>query len=277
MKYFFSTSFILFISLISIAQRFPTEMIPISGGSFIMGNAESEISDEYPAHTVILSPYLIGKVTITHPFWIGKYEVTIGLYKRFCMSSGKKIPKGTDQHPAHSISWNDAIYFCNWLSIANGKKQYYNITKTDKNVFVKTIPESNGYRLPTEAEWEYAARGAEKTKFYSYSGANNANDIAWYLYSGHEIKVVGQKKPNEIGLYDMSGNLLELCYDYYNKDYYKKKESNNPTGPKYGTKRVARGGSFQGSSDALRVSKRFSYSPENADKTRGFRLARNPD
>ncbi|MEA2041403.1 MAG: SUMF1/EgtB/PvdO family nonheme iron enzyme [Bacteroidota bacterium] len=260
-------SILIFIFSLSVyAQDYMPEMVIVEGGTFLMGNEESEFYDEFPAHNVSLNSY-----------FMSKYEITIKLYKVFCQSAGKKIPRGSDQKPAHSMSWQESILFCNWLSMVNNKQMCYKVKETEKSFYATLIPEANGFRLPTEAEWEYAARGGNKSKYYSYSGSNSAADVAWFLFSGHELKDVGQKQPNELGIYDMSGNVLEFCYDNYNKDYYKKRASDNPTGAELGSRKVARGGSYQGSAEALRISKRFSHSKTHAAKTLGLRLVYNAE
>jgi formylglycine-generating enzyme len=250
----------------SIAQENAPEMVLVEGGTYTMGNEESEYSDEYPAHDVTLSS-----------FYMSKYEISIGLYKKFGAMTGKQIPNGPDNFPAYAMSWNDAIMFCNWLSSVNGKERCYEINREGKYFRATFNPEANGFRLPTEAEWEYAARGGNKTHHYAYSGSENPTEVAWYLQSGNEIKPVGGKKPNELGIYDMSGNLIELCWDNYASDYYSESPEDNPTGPANGSTKVARGGSYYGSAETLRVSKRFPFAPDQNDKTLGMRLVRNAD
>lgn len=248
------------------AQLPKPEMVLVEGGSYKMGNEESVHYDEHPDHSVKVSS-----------FYMGKYEIMVGEYAPFCAVTGKQAPKGDDDFPAHNLSWQDAVMYCNWLSSVNGYDRCYEITRDPKNFRIKFLPEANGFRLPTEAEWEYAARGGNKTRYYSYSGSEDPNEIAWYMYSGHAIKPVGQKKPNELGIYDMSGNVFELCWDFYDSEYYAKSPEDNPTGPNYGSMRVARGGSYIGSEETLRVTKRFPFTPDHNDKTLGLRVVRNAE
>jgi formylglycine-generating enzyme required for sulfatase activity len=132
---------------------------------------------------------------------------------------------------------------------------------------------ANGYRLPTEAEWEYAARGGKKTKGYKYSGSNKLKDVAWYSdNSGSQIHDVATKSPNELGLYDMSGNVFEWCWDWYGP--YTEEKQTNPVGPSSGYYRVGRGGSWGHYSDYCRVAYRSDRGPYSRDIDLGFRLVR---
>jgi formylglycine-generating enzyme len=154
-------------------------------------------------------------------------------------------------HPVIHVSWNDASEYCNWLSLKTGKS----------------------YRLPTEAEWEYAAKGGSQSRGYTYSGSNNAGDVAWCMEnSGNETHPVGQKQPNELGIYDMTGNVWEWCSDWYGKDYYAGSPSNNPKGPSTGWNRVYRGGSWGNDARYCRAARRNNRTPDDRDCSLCFRL-----
>lgn len=266
MKSLITIAAAILVSFAAYAQSNAPEMILVEGGTFSMGNDESQFEDEYPEHDVTLAS-----------FYISKYEITIDLYRRFGAVTGKRIPEGPDNFPAYGISWEDAVMFSNWLSNINGLERCYEISRDGKHFRAKFNPDANGFRLPTEAEWEFAAQGGNKTRYNSYSGGEDPKEIAWYLHSGNEIKPVGKKEPNELGIYDMSGNLMELCWDNYAYDYYENSPQDNPTGPEMSSSKVARGGSYRGSAENLRVSKRFTYAADKHDKTLGVRLVRNAE
>ena len=215
------------------------EMIYVEGGTFTMG-AASEQTDawdrEEPAHQVTLSSY-----------YIGKYEVTQALWKAV-MGENPSSHKG-DNLPVDSVSWNDCQDFIRELNALTGKN----------------------FRLPTEAEWEYAARGGNSSKGCKYSGGNEPDKVAWYddnaLYETHEA---GLKSPNELGIYDMSGNVCEWCSDWYGN--YDRSEQSNPAGASSGTERVLRGGSWRTYSGACRVSDRYYAQPAMPSDHFGLRL-----
>jgi len=160
-------------------------------------------------------------------------------------------PKG-DNYPVENVSWIDIQEFMIRLNIAAGNKNY---------------------RLPTEAEWEYAARGGQKSKGYIYSGSNRLDDVGWYHDNhGDDTQPVGKKQPNELGIYDMTGNVLEWCSDWFDAYYYSYSPQNNPTGPTSGSSRVLRGGSICYADVFCVVTCRYSYAPNFRFIDTGFRL-----
>ena len=211
----------------------------VEGGTFTMGDTwGGGDSDERPTH----------KVTFTYDFYIGKYEVTFDEYDAFCNATGKSKASdsgwGRGTRPVINVTWWDAIDYCNWLSEKEKLPKAYD---SDGNLLDKdgriTIDPSKvvGYRLPTEAEWEYAARGGNKSRGYQYAGSSTVGDVAWYdSNSGGKTQEVGKKAPNELGIYDMSGNVWEWCSDWYGN--YPSVEAVNPTGLKSGSCSVLRGG-----------------------------------
>lgn len=188
------------------------DMVRIEAGTFTMGataEMEDPEDDEKPTH----------RVTLTNDYYIGKYEVTQGLWQAL-MGNNPSNFKG-DNLPVEQVSWNDCQDFLSKLNRLTGKK----------------------FRLPTEAEWEYAARGGNKSRGYQYSGSNNLSDVAWYrVNSGDKTHAVGTKQANELGIYDMSGNVWEWCQDWYGN--YSSSSQTNPTGATSGSDRVVRGGSW---------------------------------
>ncbi|MCQ2253285.1 MAG: formylglycine-generating enzyme family protein [Bacteroidales bacterium] len=259
----------------SFAQEitFP-EMIQVEGGTFWMGNdyakASSGISDESPEH----------KVTV-NSFKMSKTEVTFELFDQFCDFTGWEKPSdgknGRGKMPASNVSWKAAIFFCNWLSRSQGLDPYYNVQRDSTDIRVTSLNETaNGYRLPTEAEWEYAARGGAKGKTYIYSGSNDYKEVAWCKVnsqlSPHEV---GLKKPNELGIYDMTGNVWEWCWDLYDKAYYKNSPESNPMGSEKGTDRVYRGGNWTSNLDDLRLTSRQHNADNQASGGVGIRLVQN--
>jgi len=260
-------------------QDLQTILVLVEKGSFTMGDTWGDgYSDEKPTHTV----------TFTYDFYIGKYETTFDEYDAFCNDTGRNKPNdwgwGRGTRPVINVSWWDAIAYCNWLSVENGLPVAYRIKGEvnegellDSSGNVTTdITEVVGYRLPTEAEWEYAARGAKHNSPYKYSGSDNVNDVAWYTAnSGNKTQEVGKKAFNDLGLYDMTGNVYEWCSDWYSSAYYYNTPKTNPynnstTGPA----RVFRGGSCFNVATNARVAVRSNNPPYSSINVLGFRIAR---
>ena len=226
------------------------------GKQFMMGNDNSEFDWEKPAHPVIVSS-----------FHLCKYPVTQSLYE-WVMPTNPSRFKG-ERRPVETVSWEEAQQF---ISALNEKTGVKNFLKENN------LP-SSGFRLPSEVEWEYAARGGTYTQGYKYCGSDKLKQIGWFVEnSGDQTKEVGLLLPNELGLYDMSGNVYEWCEDWYGgSDYYKKCLEDgvleNPTGPDSGGRRVMRGGGSFSSPVRCRPSYRGLFRPGDRDRSIGFRLA----
>ena len=250
------------------------QMVFVQGGTFLMGSNDE--FNEWPAHNVAVKD-----------FYIDKYEVTVGEFRKFISATGyvtsaqtqgwsyvwdgtKTInqrgvtweydafgfKRNADQEnrPVIYVSYIDAMAYCNWLSSTTKKK----------------------YRLPTEAEWEYAARGGNKAVGKcNYSGSNVIDEVAWYKNNGNgQTHPVGEKKPNQMGIFDMSGNVAEWCADWYSEKYYSKKISDNPQGPESGVTRSVRGGSWFSDAGLARNSSRAGFDPNFSCGYNGFRIAK---
>lgn len=220
-----------------------------------MGKSDGTIvrMDEYPIHSVTV-----------RSFWIGTYEITQDIYEEV-MTQNPSVYLGRNL-PVEAVNWYDAVIFCNALSQRDGLEKVYTINGTN----VSCDWSKRGYRLPTEAEWEYASHGGNSSKGYEYSGGSNASEVAWY--NGYTTHAVGTKKANELGLFDMSGNVYEWCWDWYESTYYTTSPANNPSGPSSGTVRVIRGGSFNGDVTTVRSKLRNYSLPENLYTNVGFRV-----
>jgi formylglycine-generating enzyme required for sulfatase activity len=200
------------------------------------GDSESH---EKPVHEVCVDD-----------FYLGKYEVTQGQWEKV-MGNNPSHFKGRD-NPIEQVSWNDVLEYIDRLNNQSGRK----------------------YRLPTEAEWEYAARsGGKKEKYAGTSQESELGQYAWYRSnSGEQTHPVGQKKPNGLGLHDMSGNVMEWCADWYDENYYKNSPKDNPRGPSNGSRRVLRGGSWIFNPGSVRAAYRYWYDPATRYLLGGFRL-----
>jgi formylglycine-generating enzyme required for sulfatase activity len=260
----------------------PVQMIYVPGGTFTMGRTTgSGFSHELPTHTVTLNS-----------FYIGKFEVTQAEYSQY-MQPGSSWTSGYglgDNYPAYYVSWYAILKYCNLRSIAEGLTPCYTINGSTNPANWGAVPtdnndawdaaicdwNANGYRLPTEAEWEYAARGATNNPDYLYSGSDDINAVAWYdgNNSTYGSKPVGTKSPNGIGTNEMSGNVYEWCWDWYSSSYYSNSPQNNPTGPASGSYRVRRGGCWYSGATLCRVALRFYYRPDYSYDVIGFRLCR---
>jgi len=216
------------------------DMVRVEAGTFTMGaTAEMEDTedDEKPTH----------RVTLTNDYYIGKYEVTQALWQTVMGNNPSKF-KG-DNLPVEQVNWKDCQKFLSKLNRITGKT----------------------FRLPTEAEWEYAARGGNKSRGYQYSGSNNLSDVAWYDdNSGNKTHAVGTKQANELGIYDMSGNVYEWCQDWYGK--YNSSSQVNPTGANSGSFRVLRGGGWDGNDRCCRSLCRYIIEPDGRGDFLGLRL-----
>lgn len=214
------------------------EMVAVQGGTFTMGDTfGGGNSDEKSTHSVTLSNFYIGKFEVTQAQW------------QAVMGSNPSNFKGCSSCPVETVSWNDVQEFIKKLNQLTGKR----------------------YRLPTEAEWEYAARGGSQSKGFKYSGSNSIDEVAWYNgNSGSKTQPVGGKKPNELGLYDMAGNVWEWCADWFGS--YTSDAKTNPTGPTSGTRRVYRGGSWFHDAQYCRVADRYNFIPDFRYNGLGFRL-----
>lgn len=248
------------------------EMILVEGGKFLMGSNDGR-SDEKPIHQVTVESFLIGK-----------YQVTQGLWESV-MGNNPSNFRGA-KRPVENVNWYEAIKFCNRLSMKEALTPCYKKEiKLREGFFSKMVGykeevitcdfRANGYRLPTEAEWEYAARGGIKSNDYEYSGSNGVDLVAWYTdNSGSETNEAGKKQPNELGIYDMSGNVWEWCWDCFSGKYYSSGNHSNPRGATSGPYRVLRGGSWRNDAFRCRVASRYYYDPVNRSFNYGFRLVR---
>jgi uncharacterized repeat protein (TIGR02543 family) len=221
------------------------DMVLVSGGTFTMGCTSEQGSDcwddERPSH----------QVTLTNNYYIGKYPVTQAQWVAV-MGSNPSHFTGDLTRPVERVSWTDVQSFIQELNRLSGRT----------------------YRLPTEAEWEFAARGGTSSLGYKYSGGNNIGDVAWNSGSGSTTRPVGTKLPNELGIYDMSGNVWEWVGDWY--DSYTSSSKTNPTGPTSGSRRVIRGGGWAYGAGSCRVSQRRNFTPDYRDDGIGFRLVLSP-
>jgi formylglycine-generating enzyme required for sulfatase activity len=216
-------------------------MVAVQGGTFQMGATAEQGSDAYdgekPAHQVTLSDYYIGQTEVTQALW------------QAVMGSNPSNWKGNNL-PVETVSWNDCQQFITKLNQLTGRK----------------------FRLPTEAEWEYAARGGNKSRGYKYAGSNDLGSVAWYVgNSGSKTHPVGQKQANELGIYDMACNVYEWCQDWYGS--YSSGAQTNPMGPSSASLRVNRGGCWFSIARCCRVSYRLNNNPDRRDNFLGLRLA----
>lgn len=215
-------------------------MVPVEGGTFMMGATAEQGRDaaryEKPSHSVTLSSYYIGQTEVTQELWTA------------VMGSNPSWFEGTNL-PVEQVTWNDCQTFITKLNSATGKR----------------------FRLPTEAEWEYAARGGNKSRGYKYSGSNNIEDVAWYTKNSNSTThSVATKSPNELGIYDMSGNVYEWCQDWYGS--YSSSAQTNPKGAASGSCRVGRGGDWNSNALFCRSSHRFNVTPSYKFHFLGIRL-----
>ena len=226
------------------AKSYP-EMINVEGGSFEMGDELGiGFANEQPVHTVTLKSFSIAKT-----------EATVLQWKTYCTVTGRQMPKTPsqgwiDSHPIVNVSWDDAVGYCGWLSDKTGKM----------------------YSLPTEAQWEYAARGGSQSKGFEYSGGESMDMVGWFEpNSNKQTQPVAQKRANELGLYDMSGNIWEWCQDWYGA--YDAAAQTGPRDAKLGgNNRMLRGGGWNSAATRCRVARRDFEPPGYRYNYDGFRV-----
>ena len=233
----------------------------IPAGEFLMGSSKADDPDaeydEQPRH----------RVRITRPFYLGVTEVTQGQYRAVTGQAPSNF-NGSDDLPVETVSWNDAIQFCNTLSEREGLKPYYQFGGGAQSG-------GEGYRLPTEAEWEYACRAGNPARYSFGDNTASLDEYAWYDgNSSTKTHPVGQKRPNAFGLYDMHGNVYEWCWDEYDAKYYAQSPVDDPRGPSGASVRVIRGGGWSSSPRFARSAYRSGDTPVYRYYDLGFRLAR---
>ena len=306
---FFSSCGLLEAIIDTVLNLVVVEMVSVEGGTLALGGTDDTVN---PSRDVTISS-----------FDMGKYEITIAQYIRFLNGmdiDGDAVYDGTtlvdtsysscpiehngrkfvfkenayvdsDNAPMYGVSWYSAVHFCNWLSESNSYTQVYVIDGTDVSADFSV----DGYRLPTEMEWEYAARGGQSTLDYIYAGGDNIEDVAWYISnSDNDLHEKGQKESNELGIYDMSGNVIEWCWDWYEPYIYLiDNDVTDPRGPATDTynydvtlngstshwegtytKRVQRGGHIRDTSRRCETNARLNATATNTYYGNGFRVVR---
>jgi sulfatase modifying factor 1 len=238
-----------------------SSFVPVPGGTFTMGSPTSEQGryDNEDQHEVTVSS-----------FRMAKYDVTQGLYQSV-MGSNPSYFTGDANRPVEQVSWYDAVEFCNKLSLRDRLQTVYTINGSE----VTADWSANGYRLPTEAEWEYAARGGQRgaSEYHVYAGSDDPDKVAWHTdNSGSKTHPVGQKAPNALGLYDMSGNVWQWCWD--SPVDYSSSSQNDPRGASSGANRAFRGGSWYFAAQYDRVAVRGGSPPDERFYALGFRIVR---
>jgi len=225
-------------------------MIELPGGSFTMGNPKGAV-DETP-HQVSVSPFCVDKYKVSQE----EYEKV--MHENPARWKGKK-------NPVEQVRWSDAVRYCNARSRLEGLKPCYDL-KTWECDFA-----ANGYRLPTEAEWEYAARAGTKTKYFFGQKSTKLKHYAWFKRNArHRARPLGQKLPNPWGLHDVYGDVWEWCHDIYGRDYYQASPQKDPRGPEKGDSRVLRGGSWNSSEKKCCSTFRYSEDPGYTDPCFGY-------
>jgi formylglycine-generating enzyme required for sulfatase activity len=238
---------------INLRNGLSMEMVPVEGGVFLMGGGEYD--RERPIHQVKVGSCYIGKYPVTQRLW------------QAVMGDNPSFFKG-ENRPVEMVSWNDAQNFFKVLNKIGSVQDFLQ----------NMAGPGAGFRLPTEAEWEYAARGGTKSQGFQYAGSDKLAEVGWFFENSYgETKPVGLKQANELGLFDMSGNVWEWCWDWYDDQYYRKCAGEglvlDPRGPAEGSTRVLRGGSFFYYPGLCRCTDRFSDHPDYRISSIGFRLA----
>jgi formylglycine-generating enzyme required for sulfatase activity len=250
-------------------------MIFVDWGGFLMGSEYSSYDNslEKPLHMVTLSPFYINKFEVTQKEWFDVMGTTLQQQRDISNKSSDLCGEG-DDFPMYYVNWYEAIEYCNKLSLKEELTPAYTINERD----VKWDRKANGYRLPTEAEWEYAAGGGRilsgnRRERYRYSGSNTVDDVAWYSSNSNSTThEVGKKSPNTLGIYDMSGNVSEWCWDLY--ENYSSESQIDPQGASSGSYRVFRGGNWNNEAYNLSNTYRYRTSPYERNNNIGFRVVR---
>ncbi|MDP3114011.1 MAG: bifunctional serine/threonine-protein kinase/formylglycine-generating enzyme family protein, partial [Candidatus Cloacimonadaceae bacterium] len=249
----------------------PIDMIMVEGGTF------ERIATNPGFWKALFGSSISSSVTLSS-FYVGKCQITQKEWGEV-MGNNPSYFEG-DELPVEQVSWYDAVDFCNKRSLKEGLKPCYSIGGNTKpsswsSGSIVCDWSAEGYRLPTEAEWEYAARGGNKSKGYNYSGSNDINAVAWFIgNSGEKTHSVGTKSANELGIHDLTGNVWEWCWDWYDEEYYSKSPSSDPRGASSGDYRVLRGGSWNYRVNCCRVAYRSFINPDYRYGSIGFRVFR---
>ncbi len=245
---------IIFVSMSCFGQRsLNVQMVYVKGGTFFRGSddpkySSSEFDNEKPVHRVTITSFYIGKYEITQGQWLKLMGILPPSY-----NGVNYINKDCDECPVVDVNYEEVLEFIRRLN--------------------EKFPGKN-YRLPTELEWEYAARGGKYSGEYRYAGSNKLSTVGWYGRRKGAPHPIGQKEPNEIGIYDLSGNVAEWCTDWYDADYYQTTiDALDPRGPETGEEKVIRGGSYYDKDEVCRTVYRGHIDPKKRRWNIGFRLA----